>query len=95
MIRLFIRIKEVFFSVPLCVIWFIPVFVNLLWNPFFPLPVNAEKAAKLSENQGQKQSTVKYSKSHLPDLSPEDPLEQLPIIYNGPGGDLIKISGKG
>jgi hypothetical protein len=94
MIRLFIRIKEVFFIVPLCVLWFIPVFVNLLWNPFFPLPVKAEKVAKLSGNQGQKQTTVNYSKSHLPDLSSEDPLEQLPIIYNGPGGILLEFQAK-
>ena len=94
MIRLFIRIKEIFFIVPLCVLWFIPVFVNLLWNPFFTLPVNAEKSAKLSENRGQKQTAVTYSKSHLPDLFPEDPSEQLPIIYNGPGGILLKYQEK-
>ena len=94
MIRLFIRIKEVFFIVPLCVLWLIPVFVNLLWNPFFSLPVKAENAAELSENHGQKQTTVKYSKSHLPDLSLKDPLEQLPIIYNGPGGTLLEFQAK-
>ena len=94
MIRLFIRIKEVFFIVPLCVLWLIPVFVNLLWNPFFSLPVKAEKVAKLSENQGQKQTIVKHSKSRLPDLSSEDPLEQLPIIYNGPGGTLLEFQAK-
>ena len=94
MIRLFIRIKEVFFTFPLCVLWLILVFVNLLWNPIFPLPVKAENVAELSENQGQKQTTVKYSKSHLTDLFPKDPLEQLPIIYNGPGGTLLKYQAK-
>jgi len=94
MIRLFIRIKEVFFTVPLWVLWFIPVFVNLFWNPIFPLPLKAEKVANLSENQGQKQTTVKYSKNHLPDIFPKDPLEQLPIIYNGPGGTLLKYQAK-
>ncbi|HAY38186.1 MAG TPA: hypothetical protein DCY53_01910, partial [Desulfobacteraceae bacterium] len=90
MIRLFIRIKKVFFTVPLCVSWVILVFVNLLWNPIFPLPLKAEKVPNLSENQGQKQTTVKYSKSHLPDIFPKDPLEQRPVIYNGPGGTLLK-----
>ena len=94
MIRLFIRIKEVFFTFPLCVLWLILVFVNLLWNPIFSLPVKAENVAELSENQGQKQTTVKYSKSHLTDLFPKDPLEQLPIIYNGPGGTLLKYQAK-
>jgi hypothetical protein len=94
MIRPFIRIKKVFFTVPLWVLWVILVFVNLLWNPIFPLPLKAEKVANLSENQGQKQTTVKYSKSQLPDLSSEDPLEQLPIIYNGPGGTLLKYQAK-
>jgi hypothetical protein len=94
MIRLFIRTKEVFFTFPLCVLWLILVFANLLWNPIFPLPVKAENVAELSENQGQKQTTVKYSKSHLTDLFPKDPLEQLPIIYNGPGGTLLKYQAK-
>lgn len=94
MIRLIIRIKEVLFTVSLCVLWLIPVFINLLWNPIFPLPVKAENVAKLSENQGQKEITGKYSKSQLPDLSSEDPLEQLPIIYNGPGGTLLKYQAK-
>ena len=75
-------------------LWLILVFVNLLWNPIFPLPVKAENAAELSENHGQKQTTVKYSKSHLPDLSLKDPLEQLPIIYSGPGGTLYKYQAK-
>ena len=94
MIRLFIRIKKVFFTVSLCVLWLILVFVNLLWNPIFSSPVKAENVAALSENQGQKQPTVKYSKSHLTDLFPKDPLEQLPIIYNGPGGTLLKYQAK-
>ena len=94
MIRLFFRIKEVFFTVPLCVPWCILIFVNLLWNPIFPLHVKAKNLAEISENQGRKQTTVKYSKSHLPDLFPKDPLEQLPIIYNGPGGTLLKFQAK-
>jgi hypothetical protein len=94
MIRLFIRIKEVFFTVPLCVLWLILVFVNLLWNPIFSLPVKAKNVAELSENQGQKQTTLKYSKSHLPKFSLKDPLEQLPIIYSGPGVTLYKYQAK-
>ena len=89
-----IPFREIFLTVPLCVLWLILVFVNLLWNPIFPLPVKAENVAELSENQGQKQITVKYSKSHLPDLSLKDAQERLPIIYSGPGGTLCKYQAK-
>jgi len=90
MIRLFIRIKEVFFRVCLCVLCLMPVFVILCWNPYLSLPVKAVKAAELSENQGQKQPTVKNSQINLPDPSAKDPLPQPLVIYNGPEGVLLK-----
>ncbi|MEJ2655682.1 MAG: hypothetical protein P8012_00595 [Desulfobacterales bacterium] len=86
MIRPFIRIKEVFFAVRLRVLWLIPVLVNLCWAPYFLLPVKAVNAAELSENQRQKQTTAKKSQINLPDLSAEEPL----IVYDGPGGALLK-----
>jgi hypothetical protein len=94
MIRLFIRIKEIFFAVRIRVLWIIPVSVSLFWNPCFPLPVKAAKVAELSGNQGQKQTTLKNSQINLPDLSVKDPLEKLPIIHNGPGGTLLKFQVK-
>ncbi len=90
MIRLFIRIKEVFFRVRLRVLWLIPVFVILCWNPYFSIPVNAVKAAEGSENQGQKQPTVKNSQNNIADFSGKDPLSQPFVIYNGPEGVLLK-----
>jgi hypothetical protein len=92
--RLFFRIKKSFFTIPLCVPWCILIFINLIWNPFFPFPVKAKNVAEILQNQSRKQTVVKYSKGHLPDLSPEDPLEQLPIIYNGPDGTLLKFQAK-
>ena len=90
MIRLFIRIKEVFFRVRLCVLWLIPVFVILCWNSHFFIPVNAIQAAERSENQGQKQPTVKNSQINLSDFSAKNPLPQPFVIYNGPEGVLLK-----
>ena len=90
MVRLVIRIKEVFFKVRLYVLWLMPVFVILCWNPYFTIPVYTVKAAERSENQGQKQKTVKNSQIDLPDLSAKDPLLQPLVIYNGPEGALLK-----
>ena len=78
MVRLVIRIKEVFFK------------VRLYWNPYFTIPVYTVKAAERSENQDQKQKTVKDSQIDLPDLSAKDPLSQPLVIYNGPEGALLK-----
>ena len=94
MVRLFYRIKDVFFFVRRHGVCLIPVIISLLFNPFFPLPAGAEKAAKLSENQVQQQTAEQNSKYHLPDVSAKDPLEQLPIIYNGPSGTLLKFRAK-
>jgi hypothetical protein len=91
MIQLFIRIKEVFFAVRLRMVWLVPVFVNLFLNPYFPPLVQAANVAKLSENQGQKQTTLKNSQMNLPDLSVKDPFLQPLIIYDGPGGKLLKV----
>jgi len=89
-----IPFREFFFTVPLCVLWSTLVFLNLLWNPISPLPVKAENVAELSENQGQKQTNVKYSKSHLTNFSLKDPQEQLSIIYSGSGDTLYKFQAK-
>jgi hypothetical protein len=88
----FIRIKEVFFAVRLCLVWLVPVFFSLFWNPCFPLPVRIATAAELSKNQGQKQTTLKNSQIDLPDLSIYDSAEHPQIIYDGPGGKLIKYN---
>jgi hypothetical protein len=90
MIRFFIHIKEFFFKVCLCALWLIPVFVILCWNPYFPISVNTVKAAERSENQCQKQPTVKKSKINLSDFSAKDPLRQPVVIYNGPEGVLLQ-----
>jgi hypothetical protein len=94
MIRLFICIKEIFFAIRFRAVWLVPVFFNLFWNPCFLFPVKAAKAAKLSENQGQKQTTLKNSQINLPVLSVKDPLEQKLIVYDGPGGKLLKFKVK-
>jgi hypothetical protein len=90
----FIRIKEVFFAVRLRMVWLVPVFVNLCWIPNFHLPLKAANAAELSENKGQNQTTLKKSHIHLPDLSVKDPSEEPLIIYDGPGGKLLKLKVK-
>jgi hypothetical protein len=92
--RRFIRIKEVFFAVRLRMVWLVPVFVSLCWIPYFHLPLKAANAAELSVNQGQKQTTLKKSPIHLPDLSVKDPEEEPRIIYDGPGGKLLKLKVK-
>jgi len=89
-----IPFRKIFSTVPLCVLWLILVLVNLLWNPIFSLPAKAENVAKLSENQGQKQTSVKYSKNHMPNFSLKDPLEQLTIIYSGADDTLYKYQAK-
>lgn len=90
MIRLSIRIKEVSFRVFLCVLWLIPVFVILCWNPYFPLPVKAIEAAELSENQGQSQPALEDSQINVHDVSVEYPLPQPLVIDDGPEGLLLK-----
>jgi len=90
MVRLFIRIKEVFFKVRLCALWLIPVFVTLCWNPYFSISVNTVKAAERSGNQCQKQPTVKNSQINLSDFSAKDSLPQPVVIYDGPEGVLLK-----
>jgi hypothetical protein len=90
MIRFFIRIKEVFFKVRFCVLWLIPVFVILCWNPYFSIPGNTVNAAERSENQCQKQPTVKNSQIDLSDFSAKDPLPQPFVIDDGPEGVLLK-----
>ena len=94
MIQFFIRIKEVFFAVRWRLLWLIPVFVNLCWNPFFPLPVKAAKVAELSENRDQKQTIENNSQITLPDLSVKHPLEQPLIIYDRLCGALLKFKAK-
>ncbi|MGW8325806.1 MAG: hypothetical protein ACWGNI_08850, partial [Desulfobacterales bacterium] len=89
-----IPFRKIFSTVPLCVLWLILVFVNLLWNSIFPLPVKAENVAELSENQDQKQTTIKYPKSHLQNSSLKDPLGQLSIIYSAAGDTLYKYQAK-
>jgi hypothetical protein len=89
-----IPFRGIFFTFPLCVLWSTLIFLNLLWNPIFPLSVKAENVSELTEKQGQKQTTVKYSKNHLPNFSFKDPLEQLSIIYSGPGDTLYKYQAK-
>jgi hypothetical protein len=90
----FIRIKEVFFAVRLRMVWLVPVFVSLFWNPYIHLPLKIAAAAELSANQGQKQTTLKKSQLLLPDLSVNDPTEQPRIIYDGPDGRLLKFKVK-
>jgi hypothetical protein len=94
MSQLFIRIKKVFFAVRLRMVWLVPVFVNLFWNPYIHLPLKIAAAAELLENQGQKQTTPKKSQPRLPDLSVKDPVEEPRIIYDGPGGKLLKFKVK-
>jgi len=89
MIRFFIRIKKIFFGVRLCVLWLIPVFAVLCWNPYFSISGNAVNAAERSENQGQHQRTVKSLQVHITDLSAKDPLLQPHVIYDGPEGVLL------
>ena len=90
----FFRIKEIFFAVRLRWIWLVPVFVNLFWIPYFHLPLDAANAKELSENQGQKQTTLKKSQIDFQELSAEDPSEQPAIIYNGPSGRILKFKVK-
>jgi hypothetical protein len=90
MVRLFIRIKEVFLKVRLCVLSLIPIFAILCWNPYFSLPVNAVNAAELFENQGEEESTVKNSQINLSDLCAIGPLSQPLVIYNAPESVLLK-----
>jgi len=90
----FIRITEVFFAVRLRMVWLVPVFVNLCWIPCFHFPLNAAKAAELSIHQGQKQTTQKKSHIHPTDLSVKDAVEQPLVVYDGPGGKLLKYKVK-
>jgi hypothetical protein len=90
----FTRIKEVFFAVRLRRVWLVPVFVNLFWNPFFHLPLHAAKAAELSRNHGQKQTTSIKTPIELAVLSAGDAFLQPSIIYDGPGVKLLKIKVK-
>lgn len=90
MIRLSIRIKEVSFRVFLCVLWLIPVFVILCWNPLSPLFVKTVESAELSENQGQNQPALKDSQINLQELSVKDSLPQPLVIDDGPEGLLLK-----
>ena len=87
MIRSPIRIKEVSFRVFLCVLWLIPVFVILCWNPHFPLPV---EASELFDNQGQSQPVKKDSEINLQELSVKDSLPKPLVIDDGPEGLLLK-----
>jgi hypothetical protein len=87
----FIRIIEIFFAVRLRLIWIVPVFVNLFWNPCFHLPLNAATSKELSENQGQKQTTLKKSLIKLQQVPAEHPSEQPQIIYNGPSDKIFKF----
>jgi hypothetical protein len=90
MTRFFIRIKEVFFRVRLCALWFVPVFLILFWNPYFSIPVNPVNAAEGSENQYQKQPPVKNSQIHLSDFSAKYHLPHPFVIYSAPEGVLLK-----
>ncbi|MGA8180578.1 MAG: hypothetical protein WB792_10995 [Desulfobacterales bacterium] len=81
-------------AVRLRMVWLVPVFVNLCWIPYFHLPLKAANAAELSVSQGQKQTTPKKSPIHPPDLSVKDPVEEPRIIYDGPGGKLLKLKVK-
>ena len=90
----FIRIKEVFFAVRLRMVWLVPVFFNLLWNPYVHLPLKVATAAELSGNQGQKQTTLKKTQTNPSGLSAEDPSLQPVIIYDGPTVKLLKIKVK-
>ena len=94
MIRFFSPIKEIFFKMRLCALWFILVFVILYWNPYFSIPVNTVKAAECSENQCQKQRPVKNSQINLSDFFAKAPLAQPFVIYDGPEGVLLKSSVK-
>ena len=94
MIRFFISIKEIFFGVRFCVLRLIPIFPILCWNPYFSLNVNIVRAAEFFENQGQEESTVKYSQINLPDLYAKDSLPQLLVIYKGPEDVVLKSNVK-
>lgn len=94
MIRLFIRIKKGFSALRFRLLWLIPVFINLCWNPCFSLPVKAAKAAEHSENQVQKQTTVKNTRINLPGLSVKYPSEQPLKIHDGPSVTLLKFQVK-
>lgn len=94
MIQLFIRIKKVFFAVRLRLLWLIPVFFNLCWNPCLSLPASAAKTTKPSEEQNQKQTAPKNTPVNLPGLSLKHPFEKPLIVYGGPGGALLKFQTK-
>jgi hypothetical protein len=86
----FIRIKEAFFAVRLRMVWLVPVFVNLCWIPCVHFPLKAAKAAELSIHRGQKQTTSKTSQLHPTALSAKDTVELPLVVYDGPGGKLLK-----
>jgi hypothetical protein len=52
--------------------------------------VNPAKVDELSESPTQKRSIAKKLQINLPDLSPQDPLKQPLVIYDGPEGRLFK-----
>lgn len=87
-------IKKLSFRVFLCVLWFIPVFIILCWNPLFPLLVKDLESADLSRNQSQNQPAVKNSQNAVRDVSAKDSLLQHLVIDDDENESLLWKSQK-